>query len=317
VDGSTFKDIEKLEADLCRGIPEPEGICKGRRPTPLCDQVFAATFKIYSTVSSRRFACDLQDAHESGYLTALMNGVSMSAYLENPALTPIFQRLILESSLPLRAVETVFAPDSTGLSTSRFIRWYDEKYGTERSSHDWVKAHANCGTKTQIVTAVEIAGRDTGDCPMFKPLVETTAQNFNVREVPADKAYLSHEDLALLEKLGWTAFVPFESNNQPGEVGSLWEKMYAYYTFRREDFLKHYHARSNAEWAFSMIKAKFRNHLRSRTDIAMKNEVLAKFPCHNLCVVHLSHVELGIEPVFWNDQPASDAPVTISFGRTV
>jgi hypothetical protein len=30
----------------------------------LSDAVFAATFKIHFTVSSRRFSCDLADAHE-------------------------------------------------------------------------------------------------------------------------------------------------------------------------------------------------------------------------------------------------------------
>ncbi len=36
----------------------------------------------------------------------------------------------------------------------------------------------------------------------------------------------------------------------------------------------------------------------------MKNEVLCKFLCHNIVVVHQSQVELGIEPVFWKDEPA-------------
>ena len=47
-----------------------------------------------------------------------------------------------------------------------------------------------------------------------------------------------------------------------------------------------------------MMKAKFRDHVRSRTDVAMKNEVLCKILCHNICVVHQSHIELGIEPEF-------------------
>src|SRR5215831_5401144 len=101
-------------------------------------------------------------------------------------LTPILRDLIVQSALPLRVVETAFAPDSSGFSTSRFVRWYDEKYGVERSGHDWVKAHIMTGVKTNIVTAVEIEGRDAADSPMFKPLVETTATNFAVKEVPAD-----------------------------------------------------------------------------------------------------------------------------------
>ena len=81
-----------------------------------------------------------------------------------------------------------------------------------RAGHDWVKAHAICGVKTNIVTAVVIAGRDAADSPQFKALVEKTAENFTLQEVPADKAYLSHANLELVQKLGGTAYVPFKSN---------------------------------------------------------------------------------------------------------
>jgi hypothetical protein len=49
--------------------------------------------------------------------------------------------------------------------------------------------------------------------------------------------------------------------------------------------LAHYHKRSNVESTFSMIKAKFRDHERSKTPVAMANEVLCKIICHNLCVL--------------------------------
>jgi transposase len=159
-----------------------------------------------------------------------------------------------------------------------------------------------CGVKTNIVTAVEILDRDAADCPQFKALVETTAKNFTIKEVPADKAYLSHDNLEMVERLGGTAYVPFKSNSVQGEAGRLWEKMFLYYQFRQEEFLKHYHQRSNAESTFSMIKAKFRDNVRSKTDVAMKNEVLCKFLCHNICVVIQSQCELGIEPVFWQNE---------------
>jgi transposase len=275
-------------------------------------------FKVFSTVSSRRFMCDLRDAHEKGYLSKPIHYNSINNYLETKEFTPILQDLIGRSSLPLRAVETVFAPDSTGFSTSRFVRWHDEKYGVTRSGHDWVKAHAICGVKTNIVTAVEIHGRDANDCPQFKPLVEATARNFTVKEVAADKAYLSRENLDLVAGLGGTAFVPFKVNSVAGEAGSLWEKMFFYYQFRREEFLARYHQRSNAESTFAMVKAKFRDHVRSRTDTAMKNEVLCKFLCHNLCVVIQSQCELGIEAVFWPGQPAeapSGAPAVLPIRR--
>lgn len=294
--------IQALLFDLCQGVEEPSPAKTGRKRTPMADMVFAAAFKVYSTVSSRRFACDLADAHERGYLSVLMNSVSINAYLESELMTPVLTSLIVRSSLPLRAVETVFAPDSTGFSSSRFVRWFDEKYGAERSGHDWVKAHAMCGVKTNIVTAVEIRGRDAHDSPIMPALLKTTkTSGFDVQEVPADKGYSSVDNLEAIVDAGATPYIAFKSSTTGG-AGGLWEKMFHYYSFRRDEFLKHYHLRSNAESTFSMVKAKFRDHVRSRTDVAMKNEVLCKFLCHNLCVVHQSHVELGIEPVFWQDE---------------
>ena len=307
--------LQVLLHDLCRGIPEPPRPPgkRGRTPTPLADQVFACTYKVYSTFSGRRFGSDLWDAIQKGLMSTTMHPNKLCVFMENEELTPILHRLIVQSSLPLRAVETTFAPDSTGFSTSRFVRWFDEKYGVTRSGKDWVKAHVMTGVKTNIVTAVEIAGREANDSPMFKPLVEKTAESFAVKEVPADKAYLSRENLDLLHSMGGTAYVPFKSNSTPGEAGSLWERMFHYYQFRREDFLKHYHQWSNAESTFSMVKAKFRDHVRSKTDAAMKNEVLCKFICHNLCVLIQSQCELGIEPVFWQD--GADSAADTESGR--
>lgn len=80
---------------------------------------------------------------------------------------------------------------------------------------------------------------------------------------------------------------------------------------RQVDFLRHYHARSNVESTFSMVKAKFRDNVRSKTDVAMKNEVLAKFLCHNICCVIGAQCELGIEPVFWPEGPEAVSPAIL------
>jgi len=52
--------FQKLLFDLCRGLPNPQQIGSGRRWTPMADMVFACGLKVYTTVSSRRFACDLK-----------------------------------------------------------------------------------------------------------------------------------------------------------------------------------------------------------------------------------------------------------------
>ncbi|MCI0420679.1 MAG: transposase, partial [Acidobacteria bacterium] len=193
--------------DLCGGVTDPPQPKSGRRRTAMADMVFACCLKVYTTLSSRRFGTDLAEAHGKGYLSHKLHPMMVCAFLESELLTPVLRELITQSSLPLRAVEKTFAPDSTGFSTSRFTRWYDEKYGTVRSGKEWVKAHAICGTKTNVITAVEILDKDAADCPQFAPLVKATAENFTVKEVPADKAYLSHENLALVDSLGGTAFI--------------------------------------------------------------------------------------------------------------
>lgn len=290
--------------NLCAGLADPPQPGPGRRRTKMADMAFACALKVFTTLSSRRFACDLADAHRCGYLSKLMNSVSVCSYLENDLLTPVLKQLIVRSSLPLRAIETAFAPDSSGFSASRFVRWVDQKYGVQRSGHDWVKAHIMTGVKTNVVTAIEIHDRHAADSPQFKPLLETTARNFTVKEVSADKAYSSLENVEAVAALEAFAAIAFKGN-ATGAAGGAFERLFYYYSYHREEFLQRYHKRSNVESTFAMVKAKFGDAVRSKTDTAMTNEVLCKFLCHNICCVILSQIELGVEAVFWADPSAA------------
>ena len=286
-----------LLADLCSGLSISPAK-NGRPRLPLSDAVFNITFKVYSTISQRRFMSDLREAHNRGYISKVPHFNSISNYLENPELTPILRNLITQSSLPLRAVETDFAADSSGFTTCRFTRWYDHKYGEVRQQHDWVKAHIMCGVKTNIVTAVEIHGRNAGDSKILPALATTTAENFTMKEVSADKGYASRSNSELVASLGAVPFISFADHHK-GNGGGTWEKMYHYFQFKRADFLAHYHKRSNVESTFSAIKRKFGDSLRSKTDVAMVNETLCKVLCHNLVVLIHEMCELGIDPVLW------------------
>jgi transposase len=285
--------------DLCRGIENPEVRGAGRPRLPMSDVVFSAAFKVYSTVSGRRFMSDLRDAKAKGFIASTPHYNSIFNYLENPALTPLLRRLIEQSSLPLRSVETNFAVDSSGFTTSRFTRWFDVKYGKERVKQDWVKCHLMCGVKTNIVTAVAIGEMYTNDTLMFTPMVESTAKNFAISEVSADKAYGSLANTDAVTKVGGTPFIAFKGS-ATGAAGGTFGKMFHYFMYQRESFLAHYHQRSNVESTFSMMKRKFGDALRSKTDTAMVNETLCKVLCHNLVVLIHESYELGIDPMFWS-----------------
>jgi transposase len=149
------------------------------------------------------------------------------------------------------------------------------------------------GVKTHIVTSVEITGKDCNDSPMLPGLVETTAANFALKEVSADKGYSSRENHEAIAKTGATPYIAFKSN-ATGAVGGMFEKMHHFYSYHRDAFLSSYHKRSNVETVFSMIKAKFSTRLRSKGDTAQINEALCKVLCHNICVLIQSMFELGI-----------------------
>jgi transposase len=284
--------------DLCRGIAEPERQKNGRPPLPIHDALFAACYKIYSTVSGRRFMTDLREAQAKGYIHKTPHFNSIFNYLENPALTPILYALITESSLPLKAVEVDFAADSSGFTTSRFVQWFDHKYGVVHRQHEWVKVHLMCGVKTNIVTAVEIRDKDASDTKLLPDLVNTTAQNFTLNEISADKGYGSVKNYKAIQYRGATPYIAFKSTHT-GRAGGLWQRMYHLWQFHRDEFSQHYHKRSNVESTFSMIKAKFRDHVRSKTNVAMVNEVLCKIICHNICCLIQETHERGIETAFW------------------
>jgi transposase len=73
------------------------------------------------------------------------------------------------------------------------------------------------------------------------------------------------------------------------------------YSFNQTRFMQSYHKRSNVETTFHMIKAKFGDHLRSKTRTAQINDAMCKVLTHNLCCLIQSIYELGIEPTFWEE----------------
>lgn len=290
--------FQKYLYELCQHIQQP-AYNFGRPTLPMGDMVFASALKVYSTFSLRRFKSDMRHANEIGYIDKTCSYSTVSNYMRKPEFIPILQDLIKASSLPLASVETDFAVDSSGFSTSRFARYFSFKHGRDMKYKVWMKAHIGVGVKTNIITGVEITEENKADSPQFKPLVEKIAENFTINEVSADKAYISRKNLDLVDSLGGTAFIPFKSNSTGKQRGSaVWANMYHYFMYRNEDFSEHYHKRSNVETTFHMIKSKFKDNLRSKDKIGQINELLLKILCHNICVLIQEMFELGIEPDF-------------------
>lgn len=292
--------------DLCAAIDNPT-YTRGRPRLPLADAVFCATMKVYGGASGRRTMTDMRDFAAKGYIDRAPHFNSISNALENADLTPILTAMIEESARPLRSLETDFAIDSSGFSTGEYERWFDAKYGKEKSRSKWLKAHVMIGTRTNVVTAAAVtdnAGPLSHDAGRLPPLLQRTiSQGFSVEMLSADKAYSSRRNLTVIDEARAFPLIPFKSNTTgfhvKGEGAELWRKMYGFFMYRREEFLAHYHKRSNVETTFHMIKSKFGTRIRSKSPVAQVNELLCKILCHNLCCLVQSFYELGVEAEFW------------------
>jgi len=289
--------------DLCSLIPNPPQ-AKGRPRMPRSDMAFAAVHRVYAGLSARRFDTDVREDKANGLTESDAHFNTVLRYLRDPEMTPLLRQLVEITALPLKEVETDFAVDSTGFTTSRFERWYDHKWGKERTRQKWIKLHAMTGVRTNIVTAVEVRADQSHDTNYLRPTLATTVESgFTVRDVTADKAYSSKANLQAVEDAGGTPYIPFRGHipafnaiqpSLPGTM-SIFYKMQHMFAYQRDTFLSHYHKRSNVETTFSMIKRKFGDSLRSKSDTGQINEVLCKVIAHNLCVLIACIHEIGLE----------------------
>ena len=292
------KDVfMSLLADLCAGVPQAE-YTFGRPRLPMADMVYTAALKVYSGFSARRFDGDVREAHRKGYIDIAPSFSSVNRYIADPALAPIITELIEESAAPLAAVEPHIAVDSSGFSTCRFDRWFDHKWGKEKSKRQWLKAHIAVGVQTNIVTAVEVTPSNANDSPMLPGLLDRTAQRFTIAEVSADKAYPSEANLRHIEGYGARPYIPFKSN-ATGQRSPRLRRLYAFFVLHEAEFNAHYHKRSKAETVFSMVKGKFGDSVKAKSEAGQVNEVLLKFLCHNLVVLGQTMQDLQIAPVVY------------------
>lgn len=196
--------FDVLLRDLVAGVPEPERDPRraGRHPIPLADQLFCAVQKVYSQLSCRRAHSLFGFAVERGQLPKVPHYTLSSEALNRPELTPVLEELVTRSAFPLAALEGGFAPDSTGIRTTSFGAWMEDKHGDARE-HIWLKAHALAGVKTHVIVRASVTGKNGGDNPEFAPLVRQAAQaGFPLKEVYADKAYSSRANYALAQEIG-------------------------------------------------------------------------------------------------------------------
>ncbi|PIT84462.1 transposase [Candidatus Micrarchaeota archaeon CG10_big_fil_rev_8_21_14_0_10_45_29] len=292
----------KMLRELIDDVVKPEQSFRAGRPNlPFGDLLFSACLREYSSYSSRKTIAELQIAHKMGFISHVPHFNSITNFLRSDAIYEQLQKLIIISALPLKKVESAIAVDSTGFSVSPFESWNNNKWGKPGSKRGWIKAHVATGTKTQIICSAEITDRKSHDSTMFSPLVLTCSNYFSVKEVSADKAYSSKNNISLVRGLDAYPYIMFKKNVNAytAEFSSFdWLDAWNFFSENEEEFMKHYHKRSNVECAFSMIKRKYGFKLKGKHFTSQRNELLCKFLVHNISVLIQEMFELGLEVKF-------------------
>jgi len=83
--------FQELLSELCMDIKLPVRSQNGRPRIPIHDAIFCACFKVYSTVSTRRFMTDLREAQVKGFIRKTFHFNTIFNYLQDKHLTPILR----------------------------------------------------------------------------------------------------------------------------------------------------------------------------------------------------------------------------------
>ncbi len=285
--------VEELLLELLENLQEKPSWIKS--PFTINDKIFIMWLYCYLGKSSRGTVAEVEIARRRNLISRACHFNSILNMFRDSSLTKTLLNLVEISALPLRQFEESASVDATGFSINNFSRWFDIRTKEDSKKRDWLKLNIISGNKTNIVISLIVSEGTAGDSPALIPLVKSAGRNFQLKDVCADKAYLSRNNLNAIAGIGATPFIPFKSNSKENARGCrLWKLMYQFCHDNKEEFDRHYHQRSKIESTIWMIKKNYRNSIKTKTFTSQINELLVKCLCHNLAVLVQESFELGL-----------------------
>lgn len=302
---SEVKLFDQLLSELVSDIVDPRPAqVRGQPRLPLSDLIFTATQKVYSQLSCRRAYSLFGFATERGQINRPPSYSMSSIVLNREDVTPILHDLIAKVALPLAGLEEGFAVDSSGFRTTCYGQYCQEKHGESRANK-WLKAHVIVGVKTQIIPQVIVTDGNASDTTQYAPLLNQTVDaGFVMKEVYADKGYLSRENYNVTASVGATPYIAFKQNSRGhsrgggknGPPSPMWKRMYHLFQANRDEWEPHYYLRENVEATFAAIKKKLGETLKSKNPVSQTNELLCKVLAYNLTVLIHEMFEHNVVP---------------------
>lgn len=273
---------------------------EGKPPKNAADKAKAVLIQQYFMASDRLaagLAWFLRVREKLGIKEKLAPKDIERAY-DNSDVIAILMELFAMTNEPLRAKETKFGIDGSGMPRS-IKQNYENDKSDEKKKAAYDMLVGMIGLSTKMFTSFDIAGPGS-ECRYLPALLKETSERYGrIEAVVADAEFLSRENCSAIADVGAVPYIFPKVGitlNQGGSVA--WKRMLLSLIDDPQEWLEEYHKRSIDETVNSVWKRKYTRPLSREIKDRRKVEVFARVVCFNIRRLSYLHY-LWDEKIEW------------------
>lgn len=265
----------------------------GKPPKSCFDRGKAVMLQQYFECSNRVAAGLVKLFKEKLDIKEMLTYKDIETAYENPCVVLVLKLLFEKTNEPVKALETQFTGDGTGLTTSIKQNYANDKED-DKKIRLYDKMIGIVGVKYKMMSAVEITEGTANEAPFIVPLLEATNKLYNRIDLFSyDAAGYSYNVIDYVAGLNGMPRIFPSSNAVLKAYGCMAKKkMLLDFINYTQQWLREYHTRSISETRNSTDKRVFTRPLLKRLDCRRHVEGYARACRYNirqLVYVHYFH----------------------------
>ena len=274
---------------------------RGRPSIDSADLAKAVLLQQYFGVSCRVAEGLVKLFKEKLDISSYISAKSIERAYERPDVILILKAVFRKTNEPLKNRERKFTIDGTGLPLSVKQNYANDR-NDKKAHKGYDKMVGMSSVDYNIFAAVDFAEGTANECPFLQPLLQKTSELYEVSEVYADAGFLSRENCTAIGNVGAVPYIYPKRNVSLKKHGSKeWTNMLLYFIEKPQEWLEHYHKRSNSESHFSSFKRRFSRPLLHELEHRRRTEAFARACVYNIIQLSYCHHLHDIEVAYLRD----------------